>query len=474
LTPSPKVAYYQSIVKGASSVSEASSLISRKRNSIAVFALLFVLVTVGVISLIFINGDRAFAGSLPKSVFERYIESNSRFGTKFFKDLRAEDPDGNIVFSPIGVSSLFACLREAAGSDIRGQLDRAFEWTSEQELGPPNRLLRARFIVPAAPLPEKVRKREAKRRYLEHTKDLGKAAPDFASYFQWEEDLASWLKEEFWLTNSLLFQGRNIPNDFSERFLEAAKKNFGLEFKEISDRREWEAYVSRFPEAKLALDSDQSGLLFILNNVVRLGTKWKGGIFEDGPKPGEFHPKPGSTVSASMLLSKQKDFQYAATDIFEAIMLPAENAEFTVAMPRKGATLEILEAALAENPNYLLSHFGKRFGDVELPEFDLQSEHYLRTHLKNLGVEEVFRDLGDLVKVPKSRLLGVRQAASIKIDKLGIQAEARTDVLGVEGGIEESDQAFHMKVDRPFIFLVHDNITGVLLYMGAVIDPSRH
>jgi len=419
-------------------------------------------------------GSRIFARSTPQGAFAGYIESNNRFGTKFFRDLRAEDPEKNIVYSPIGVSSLFACLREAAGWDIRVQLDRAFEWTSEQELGPSNRLLMARFIVPAPPLPEKVRRREAKKRYRELKADLGIAAPDFAWFFKSEEAWAAWAREEFWLKNSLLFQGRDIPRDFDKWFLEAAKRNFGLEFKEISDLREWEAYVSRFPEAKPALDSDQSGLMFILNNVVRLGTIWKAGIFEDGPKPGEFHPKPGSTVSASMLLSKQEDFQYAATDIFEAIMLPAENAEFTVALPREGATLGILEAALAENPNYLLPHFGKRFGDVELPEFDLQSEHHLRTHLENLGVEGVFHDLGNLVKVPRSRLLGVKQAASIKIDKLGIQAEARTDVLGVEGGVMEEDSAFHMKVDRPFIFLVHDIITGVLLYMGAVIDPSRH
>jgi len=454
--------------------SKSTSLSLRERIPAAILMVMIVSVIIWVFSFLCLGGSRIFAQPSPQGAFEKYIESNNRFGTKFFKDLHAGDSDKNIVYSPIGISSLFACLREAAGPDIQAQLDRAFEWTSEQELGPSNRLLMARFIVPAAPLPEKVRKREAKKRYRELKKDLGIVAPDFESFFQGEEDLASWLREEFWLTNSLLFQSRDVANDLSKWFLKTARSDFGLELREISDSREWEAYVSRFPEAQPYLDSHRSDLLFILNSVVRLGTKWKVEIFRDDPKPGEFHPKPGSTVSVSMLLSKEKDFQYAATDIFEAVMLPAENADFTVAMPREGVNLETLAAALAENPGFLLPHFGKRFGDVELPEFDLQSERYLRTHLESLGVEEVFRDLGDLVEVPNSRLLGVKQVASIKIDRLGIQAEARTDVLGIEGGIEERDQAFHMKVDRPFIFLVHDNITGVLLYMGAVIDPSRH
>lgn len=430
--------------------------------------------TLGIIILLSL-GRPTSAVPHPQGSFEKYIESNSRFGTKFFKNLRAEDPDKNIIYSPIGVSSLFACLREAGDLDIREELDRAFEWTSEQELGPSNRLLMARFIVPVAPLPEKERKKEAKKRYREFKAGLGKSAPDFALFFQREEDWAAWIKEEFWLKNSLLFQGRDFSSKFPKWFLGPAKDNFGLELREISDSREWKAYLSKFPEAQPYLDSGQSGRLFILNSVVRLGTKWKGDTFKvNDPRPGEFHPNPSSTVSVRMLLSKTGVFQYTKADNFEAVMLPAENADFTVIMPHNGVNLKTVEAALAENSGFLLPFFDKRFGDVELPEFSFENEHFLRRHLENLGVEEVFRDLGGLVKVPKSRLLGVKQAASIKIDQLGIQAEARTDVLGVEGGMEEEDQPFHMKVDRPFIFLVHDNITGVLLYLGAVIDPSRH
>jgi serpin B len=156
------------------------------------------------------------------------------------------------------------------------------------------------------------------------------------------------------------------------------------------------------------------------------------------------------------------------------VVLPAENADFIVVMPAEGGSLKTLEDTFAEKPDFLESQLERRLGDVELPEFDFRSDNYLRSHLEDLGVETIFRDLGDLSKVPGTLLLGVKQAVSFKIDRTGIQAEAKTTTWGVLGALVSEDEKFHMKVDRPFLFQVRDNMTGVLLFMGAVSDPSRH
>lgn len=452
-----------------SSISEVSSVKFRKRNSVAVFVLFFVLVTVGMISFVSINGDRAFAGSLPKVVFERYIESNNRFGTKFFRNLHGKELDKNIVYSPLGVSSLFACLRE--GTKHRNELDTAFEWTQDQELGPANRLLMARFINPPAALPEKERKEKAKRRYAEYVAKIGKEfADDFERFYREQEEAAAWQREELSLANSLQFHDVEVPRAFSQRFLKQAKEDFGLEFLEISDVKEWEAILSRFP----GTDPQSDGPPVILSSVVRLGTKWKGNTFVlNDPKPGKFHPKPNSMVTATMLVSELEEYPYAKTEKYEAVVLPAENADFMVIMPAEGVKLETLEDMFAEKPDFLESQLESCLGDVELPEFEFTSDNYLRSRLEDLGVKTVFRDLGDLAALG-SRLLGVKQVVSFKIDRTGIQAEAKTTTWGVLGGIVTDNEKFHMRVERPFLFQVRDNMTGALLFMGAVADPSHH
>jgi len=457
-------------VKEASSVSEASRLISRKRDPIAVFVLFFVLVTVGMILFVSINGDRAFAGSLPKSVFERYIESNNRFGTKFFRYIHARALDKNVVYSPLGVSSLFACLRE--GMTYRNELNRAFEWTRDQELGPAHRLLMARFIVPPPLLPEKERRKETKKHYAEFVARVGKkSAGDFEHFYREEEEGAAWRREELWLENSLQFHDDHVPKAFSQSFLKRAKEDFGLELRKVSASKEWKADLSGFPGA----DPQSDGPPFILDSVVHLTTKWKGNTFIDNdPKPGEFHPKPDSVAPVMLLVSELEEYPYAKTDKYEAVVLPAENADFIVVMPEKGISLEALEDSFAKDPDFLGPQLVRHFGDIELPEFGFESEIYLRSHLEDLGVETVFNDLEGLVEIRGSMLLGVKQVISFKIDKSGIQGEAETAPWGVIGGVMMEDEAFHMKVERPFLFQVRDNLTGALLFMGAVADPSRH
>jgi len=426
---------------------------------------------VGVILLMPLRRSSA-ALPLPQDSFEKYINSNDRFGTKLFRDLHAEDPDKNQIISPLGISSLFACVREGTMGAIRNELDKAFEWTPDLELGPPHKRLAARFIFPPFPSPEEERRREAKKRLDENVFTDDQKNRDAIEGFYLPKETSG--REELWLKNALQFHGREVLKAFSEQFLGQAKDNFGLELNEVTDGREWEAAISRFPGVQPMLNSDQSEQFFILNSVVHLGTTWRGTFAPNHPIPGEFFPVQGSRVPVTMLAFFSDRYPYAKTENYEAVVLPAENADLIVVMPEEGVSLKTLEDAFAEDADFLVPQLERRIGDVELPEFSFICEEYLRSHLENLGVKTIFKDLGDLVKIPRSRLLGLKQVVSFKVDRDGIQADAKTAVLGFLGGVIQGDEGFHMKINRPFLFQVRDNITGVLLFMGAVTDPSRH
>lgn len=419
-------------------------------------------------------GRSVSAVPLPQDSFKKYIESNDRFGTKLFRDLHAENPDKNLVFSPLGISSLFACLREGTEGAIRNELDRAFEWASDQELGPAYKRLAARFIFPPFPLPEEERRKEAKKRLDEYvTTDNQRIREALEGWYLPRETSR---REELWLKNSLQFHGGAIPEGFSERFLETAKNDFGLEFDEVLDAKEWNAAIARFPDVRPLLESGASEKgIFVLSSVVNLGTEWKGGQFGlSGPTTGEFLTVKGSRVPVTMLFSDPDVFRYAKTGSYEAVVLPAENADFLVVMPNEGVSLKTLAETFAEDPDFLVPQLERRPGDVQLPEFNFVRKEDFRSRLENMGAKTVFNDLGDLVKIPLSRLLAVEQSVSLLVSLKGIQAKAWTEIVGVLGGRIENDKGFHMKINRPFLFQIRDNITGVLLFMGAVTDPSLH
>ena len=49
----------------------------------------------------------------------------------------------------------------------------------------------------------------------------------------------------------------------------------------------------------------------------------------------------------------------------------------------------------------------------------------------------------------------------------------KTRIGGVYGGMGSGTESFQMKLDRPFLFLIHDLTTGALLFAGAVLEPMQ-
>ncbi len=433
-------------------------------------------------------------GQTALTSLEAYISSNNRFGRKIFKDLHTASPERNVVFSPIGISSQFACFAEGARwGEIRQEINRAFEWKEGQGLGVAHRMLRARFEGPSTRLtPEELRK-QADRRYQEIVDSLvaefgdvgkeiaerwtgkwGMPLPGDPGYLPPVEPL-EFGPEEIWISNALLHYGAFGSNAFRERFKVDAQRDFGLEFKDISEANVRSGKIWIPAEDRDAITQLFDGLHFWLTSTVHLATKWRPNSFHhDNPHPGTFFPRSGQPVQVTMMPSGLDFYFYTKTPAYESVILPAESVDFVVILPRKGTDLLLLERTLALDPDLPKAGFERRLGDVELPQFDFAFESEYRPFLEKLGVKRIFEDLGNLVYVPRSKIMGVKQRAAIVVDREGIKADATTDSAGVLGGLYGEAEAFHMKVDRPFIFEIRDNVTGCLFFLGAIMDPSHH
>ena len=63
----------------------------------------------------------------------------------------------------------------------------------------------------------------------------------------------------------------------------------------------------------------------------------------------------------------------------------------------------------------------------------------------------------------------VLHKAYIDVNEKGTEASAATAVGMTRGGISAPSEIF--RADRPFIFMIRDNITGSILFMGRIINP---
>jgi serpin B len=66
----------------------------------------------------------------------------------------------------------------------------------------------------------------------------------------------------------------------------------------------------------------------------------------------------------------------------------------------------------------------------------------------------------------------VRQKAFVEVNEEGTEAAAVIGVPQTKGMPTEPPKPFQMIVDRPFLFLIEDELTRMILFMGVVIDPG--
>jgi serpin B len=102
------------------------------------------------------------------------------------------------------------------------------------------------------------------------------------------------------------------------------------------------------------------------------------------------------------------------------------------------------------------------------------SSYELSDHLSGRGLQHVFSGNADFTGISRERGLFVKtlfQNAFITVDRYGTEAAAITMAMMV-GLAEEPHEVLDLEVDRPFVFMIVDEPSGVVLFLGRVMDPS--
>ena len=64
----------------------------------------------------------------------------------------------------------------------------------------------------------------------------------------------------------------------------------------------------------------------------------------------------------------------------------------------------------------------------------------------------------------------VLQKVFVEVNEEGSEAAAATGVMVMMRSMPAPNQMFN--VDHPFIFIIKDKLTGMILFQGRVVDPS--
>ncbi|MEN6588441.1 MAG: serpin family protein [Proteiniphilum sp.] len=224
---------------------------------------------------------------------------------------------------------------------------------------------------------------------------------------------------------------------------------------------------------KKVIDStDPLDLMYLLNALYFKGiwmTRFDPSLTAKMP----FTYEGGSTKQVDMMQQKAK-FNYTEDQILQMVQLPYGNQAFSmmVLLPKEGKRLQDVVAATRQSDYWsdLKSGLHEAEVDLFLPKFKTAYSKKLNDVLTKMGMGIAFTDAADFSGITDlpSKISLVKQDTYISTDESGTEAAAVTTV-GIEmTSMPSQPKKVVFNANRPFIYLIQENSTGAILFMGAV------
>ncbi len=259
----------------------------------------------------------------------------------------------------------------------------------------------------------------------------------------------------------------------------------------------------------------------VITNAVYFKGEWAAPFSEGSTRDEDFTLSSGGTTKVKMMLdSTRSAVPYAAfsgngdffpTPLkvprneadrpptypdeggFTMIELPYKGGDLTMVAiaPRSPAGLAALEAKLTpEALESWLKQLDRRTVDTGLPRFTLESAREMTPPLQSMGMRRAFLDPAmpggaDFSGMTTSEdpsqkpfIGAVLHKAWVEVNEKGTEAAAATDVMMEATAAmpphHEDLIPFtpRFRADRPFLFLIRDSKSGLVLFMGKIVKPA--
>jgi serpin B len=189
-------------------------------------------------------------------------------------------------------------------------------------------------------------------------------------------------------------------------------------------------------------------------------------------KPGSFKDEKVSVP----FMRQQESFGYMEDGEFQALELPYVWNELgmVIMLPRRVDGLLALERSLTtEKVSVLLSALEQRLVKIDLPKFKLTEDVHLG-RLLSVRMPLVMSEAGDLSGMADRRdifVSGAIHKAYINVDERGTEAAAATGAVAA-GAALHPPKPVEFRADHPFLFLIRDRRTNLILFIGRLTNPS--
>jgi serpin B len=375
-------------------------------------------------------------GGLSAQSSSTIADSNNKFAFKLYDEVK-KDTKENLFFSPFSISTALAMTYGGARGETEKQMSRTLHFSLDQ----------ASF-------------HQEYKSYLENIEsDTGKG-------------MILGIANSLWISNKF-----KLLNNFKE----ITTNDYKSEARNVSFSDETRKEINQWVEQKtndkikdlIAPGVINSATRLVLVNAIYFNGKWNEKFSKDSTKNQDFYLNP-ATVKIDFM-HNTAHYKYYEDSAMQAIELSYTG--------KKTSMIVFLKKDYRTNKEYNLdySYYSKIVSSMSpervklaLPKFKTTVSFELSKTLSSMGMPDAF-GAADFKGISNENLSisNVIHKAFIDVSEEGTEAAAATAIVMRANALGPRPKSFAFIANHPFMFVIRDNATGAILFMGEITNPSK-
>ncbi|MBT1697734.1 serpin family protein [Fulvivirgaceae bacterium PWU4] len=231
----------------------------------------------------------------------------------------------------------------------------------------------------------------------------------------------------------------------------------------------WVANKTREKITKVIERIAPEDVMFLINAIYFKGS-WAQQFDKTRTSVAPFKTVDGTSVTADMMHAKDAVVQLYQNDEVQVVDVPYGNGQFSFTIVAPFSNLNEMTGVLdAAQLTGWISHADSTKITLRMPRFKMRWQKDLKETLMSMGMKingfpNLFESISDNLEISK-----VDHQAYLDVNEEGTEAAAVTTV-----GIQLTSAPIErvITIDRPFLFMIREKHSGVILFMGKLVNPS--
>jgi serpin B len=221
--------------------------------------------------------------------------------------------------------------------------------------------------------------------------------------------------------------------------------------------------------------ADYSSVVAVIANTIYFKGQWSTAFDPSQTATAQFTLADGTQVSSQMM-HQSGSYAYLQGSNFQAVSLPYGQGRFSmlIVLPNSGVSLSSFAASITPAAiSGWVSQAQMTQGSIALPKFTATYGVSLPPALSSLGMGIALcsSNMADFSALaPSVCVSDVEHKTVVEVDETGTVAAAGTTIT--VGPTAIVAPLFTMTMDHPFFYAIRDDLSGELLFVGILVNPT--